>query len=238
MKKMKKRLISARIITLSFLLCSATASANNDVKEAFNAGIKNAIKVYKHEKEQAFKPIPNGYCISVRNTEGQLDDFSEIKLETLGLIMGYKPSLLLLKDKNNKKILCLTIVTSTKKAEKTLETIRNKYPKIELYFPKIALLGDVSSYKRIVPAIGELKKDNTDVIDTLSERIAFLKSELRKAKKQDFNSSSNKNELKISFRKKQEPEIKDEKNSNTFFKDDIKIRVDKKNPKIMIIEDS
>ena len=179
---MKPKILIGSLLALSFLNLNA-----NEVKEAFDAGIKSTVNVLKHERKQQNKKIVN-YCISVKNENGQLNSKSIIKLETLGLLLGYKPSLLFNDDK--RRILCLTTQSSMNDAQKELKKIKTKYSKIDKYFPKIVLLGD-SSYKRGIPVIGIVHKDMTNELDALSERIVELKKQIDKQKETNIDALKN-----------------------------------------------
>lgn len=150
---------------------AAPAEENTQVKEAYNAGLRNAIKVIKHEASQAFSEIPKGYCIEIRTVDNKrTDDFSAVKIETLGLVyLNMKPSLLeyVNPDGKKEKMLCLAIKPTRAYAKSALDDIRDTYPKIDAYYPSIVHISNPEAYKRIVPTIGELHEDKKAFIANL-----------------------------------------------------------------------
>ena len=209
---MKPKILIGCLFVISFLNA-------NEVKEAFDAGIKSTVNVLNHEKKQQTIKIDNNYCLSVKNENSQLDDKSIIKLETLGLLLGYKPSLLYSDDKS--KILCLTIQPTIKDAQKELKKIKTKYSKIDKFFPKVVLLGD-SSYKRGIPVIGVIHKDMTNELDALSERIVELKKQIDKQKETNIDS------LKSKVQKLQEA-LNESKSKENYYKQSLQRIKDKIN---------
>jgi archaellum component FlaC len=177
---MKKMILSVVLIF--------TFADSNEVKEAFNSGIRNALKVIKHERSQVYKKIPTGYCISAKNENGIIDDFSAIKLETLSLILGYKPSFIV--DNNRHKLLCLEIVDNIDSAKKVLSKMRKSYNKLDKFYPKIVMITD--GYHREIPNVGRFNKDMSPTIDALSDRVSELKRKYNSVKEELNKYKSNK----------------------------------------------
>lgn len=135
--------------------------ANDALKKAFAEGIKVSVEVVKYEKEQAHKPIPQGYCVSVTGKEKPLDMWQEVKLESLALFLKLSPSLLSstqYSGEEAKRILCLGITQERQKAVEMLEHIRKKYPKIEEYLSKVEILPTHAMH-RLIPGVGEYVND-------------------------------------------------------------------------------
>jgi len=152
-----------KFIYLSIILLQINIYANSELKKAFSEGIKASIEVIKYEKSQALKTIPEGYCVTVTNTENSLNVWEEVKLESLALFLKLNPSLLGSKKKqeDEKRILCLSITKEKKEAIEALEKIKKLYPKIEKYITKVEILP-TKILHRTIPGVGEYfeNKDN------------------------------------------------------------------------------
>ncbi|HHO42407.1 MAG TPA: hypothetical protein ENN12_03505 [Epsilonproteobacteria bacterium] len=202
---MNKQKYLSKVLTVSatFFLFNLSLLYGDDVqKEAFDMGMKSAIKVMQHERSQAFKPIPKGYCIEVKTVDNQETDyFSAIKLESLALFMNFSPSLLETVNAQNQKenILCFTMTEKTRKhAESILEKIKKEYPKINNYYPSIIQISHPQTYTRVVPGVGELFEDKSK---TISDLISTMEQEKRRYEKQISAKSKTINELKEKIRK-------------------------------------
>jgi len=150
----------------------------NELKNAFDAGIKSTLKVMKYEKQNVVKKLENGYCLSLKNENGELDGYSIVKLESLSLLLGRKPSLIA-SNFSKRKIVCFAMSDSKDEILEIKKEAKQKYKKFDKFFPKIIYI-DASKYHREIPTIGKYNKDQTKVIDALSERIVELKMKLKK----------------------------------------------------------
>jgi len=191
---MKFILLSACVLLVEPLL------AENGLKKAFAEGIKASIDVVKHEKSQASKPIQEGYCVTVMGREHALDIWEEVKLESLALFLKLKPSLLASKNSSTrqKRILCLSIVKEKTEAFKTLQKIKQSYPKIDGYISKVEILV-AGAMQRVIPGVGVLfekkelalaaEKQMLKPSDPLHGRIVML-SEVERGKVMFDNGST------------------------------------------------
>lgn len=177
---------------LTMTLVINPLGASEVLKKAFAEGIKSSIEVVKYEKSQAFKAVPEGYCVTLMGKDAPLDMWEEVKLESLALFLDLSPSLLASKKAQGteKKVLCLSISKEKQDAMESLKKIRKNYPKIDNYISKVEILPSNVMY-RIIPGVGKYFKDKSDEIEALkyktspdkplSERIVFL-GEKKKAK--------------------------------------------------------
>ena len=161
-----KMLILAMGLVLTPLL------ANEGLKKAFSEGIKASVEVVKHEKAQALKPIPKGYCVTVMGKESPLDLWEVVKLESLALFLEFSPSLLASKKSLNtsERVLCLSITTEKEDAIKALKKISKHYPKMDQYITKVEILPTKLMH-RVIPGVGEYFEDKHDEIAALKRKM-------------------------------------------------------------------
>lgn len=161
-----KMLILAMGLVLTPLL------ANEGLKKAFSEGIKASVEVVKHEKAQALKPIPKGYCVTVMGKESPLDIWEEVKLESLALFLELSPSLLAFQKSSNttERVLCLSIATKKEDALKALKKISKHYPKMDQYITKVEILSTKLMH-RVIPGVGKYFEDKHDEIAALKRKM-------------------------------------------------------------------
>jgi len=156
-----------------FLLSSMTLQADNGLKKAFSEGIQASIEVVEHEKSQALKPIPKGYCATISAKTGVLSLEEEVKLESLALFLKYTPSMFETKidDIHNKRILCLLIAKEKEVAMQKLKELGKLYPRLNEYITKVEILPAEQMY-RIIPGVGRYYKDEHKKIESLEKALA------------------------------------------------------------------
>jgi len=161
---------------IGLCVVSVSLQANASLKTAFSEGIKTSIEVVKYEKSQALKPIPQGYCVSITGKDTGLDEWEEVKLESLALFLAFSPALLASeKDGDHtKRILCLSITPEKKEAIAALKKIGKQYPKIDEYLTKIEILSSHTMY-RVIPGVGKYFKDRNDEVDALKQKMQIDK---------------------------------------------------------------
>ena len=178
-------------IGLIVLLMGSFLIANN-LKEAFSEGLKASMTVIEYEKKQANKAIPNGYCIALLR-EKPLAVWESVKLESLALVLHYKPSFL---EENKgdtvlKNLLCLSIEPNEEKAIEVLKEMKEQYPNLNQYITQIKVVTEKQHMHRAIPGIGKyikeseknmmvdtyIKKEKISILQSPEERIVFQTKE-------------------------------------------------------------
>ena len=146
---------------------------------AFKSGIGAAVRVIKYEARTSHSPIQDGgrYCVSLltKSRDSVDSDEAAIRLESLGLVaLNTKPSYYQVKDSSH--LLCLLRAKTMVSAQSRLDSIRNEFPKIDEYYPHIVKMEAYENFKRVVPVVGEIHRDESSTVESLSLRIADLKA--------------------------------------------------------------
>lgn len=185
----QKRARGALMLVLALGCISSYAVAEPEAEmEAFDFGIESTMLTLLHEKKIANTPIEKGYCITVGfGEEGEVSvkskSFWAIKLESLALhLKNPKPQYLEFRNQNGdlEQTLCFAFVQgSEKEAEILLSKIKERYPKITKYNPKIFRITNTKYFNRAIPSLGQWAEDKSSAVALLSAKVTKLKQKLQ-----------------------------------------------------------
>jgi len=209
-RDMKKILsLSATIFIAGSLL---PASLIADEQESFDLGIKTALKIVKHEKEQRYKPIPKGYCIKLSpEIIDNQKSFVAVKAESLSMYFGLSPQYIKAKvDDTTKAMVCMTIEPTKEEAIKVLKNVEEEYPDIKIMTPTLVRIMNPKEFQRVLPGIGNVVSSEIDEckLKIKSAKKEYeaetkkLRSTIEKMKKEIAEKKKTKKKAKSKLKKK------------------------------------
>jgi len=173
-------------IILFIALSSFLFSSN--VKEAFMEGIKESIKVLNYEKSIQNKPVPSGYCISVKKNRDTFLDSEILKIESYALLVNLFPSYL---KSNDKALLCVATRQSKEDIEQVYKKISKNFKRFTDYTLSIETIPPFD-FHRELPALGIVSENyqvTSRIINNEKQKQVkpVYKSENIKIFKSEFN---------------------------------------------------
>jgi len=161
--------MTIKVLVVGVIFACGMLQAQDGLRKAFAEGIKASIEVVEHERSQALKDIPEGYCVAVIGKDAPLDMWEVVKLESLALLLELTPSLLESNEGDSRqKVLCMNIAKEKQDALKALEKINKHYPNMDKYITKVDILPTKMMH-RIIPGVGRYFEDRSDEIKALKD---------------------------------------------------------------------